>query len=87
MHNILRLTGEVVTDGVCSSALVEKSENLCAYTPGIEEVGKAANRHVGVGEASAQCTRISPMFRSRRYDASGGQGKIASSGSEDNVKL
>jgi len=36
--------------------------------------------------ASAECTRISPRFRSRRYDTSGGSGKILrASGSEDKM--
>ena len=41
---------------------------------------------VGDGEASAECTRISLRFRSRRYDTSGGSGKILRvSGSEDKM--
>jgi len=40
---------------------------------------------VGDGEASAECARISPRFRSRRYDTSGSSGKIlrASIGGQD----
>jgi len=41
---------------------------------------------VGDDNASAECTRISPRFRSRRYDTSGGSGKILrASGSEDKM--
>ena len=36
------------------------------------------------GEATAECTRISPRFRSHRYDTRGGSGKVLrASGSED----
>ena len=38
------------------------------------------------GEASAECTRISPRFPSGRYDTSGGSGKtLRASGSEDKM--
>ena len=41
----------------------------------------------GDGEALDEFTRISPKFRSRRYDTSGGSGKIIlrASGSEDKM--
>ena len=42
VHNILRLIKEVVTNVVCSSALVEKSGT--SYTSGIEAVGRAMNQ-------------------------------------------
>jgi len=41
---------------------------------------------VGDSEASAECTRISPRFRSHRYDTREGSGKILrASGSEDKM--
>jgi len=41
---------------------------------------------VGDDNASAECTRISPRLRSRRYDTGGGSGKnLRASGSEDKM--
>ena len=46
--------------------------------------GKAEPATRGDGEGSAECTRISPRFRSRRCNTGGSSGKILrASGSED----
>ena len=79
---------------VRSSALVEESEELCAWTSGIEAVGRAMNRHQwetarhqrGVQGYHRLIICVSPRFRSRRYDTSGNSGKILrASRSEDKM--
>ena len=63
---------------------VWKVMRLNVWHRGLRQGNKPAS--VGDGEASAECTRISPRFRSRRYDTSGDSGKILrASGSEDKM--